>query len=489
MNETGELQTKPLTQGRVGPISSRTEWLILCLLVLAAFFIRFYRLGSFPDTVLADEADNVKSAALILYGHPPDNGFFGVDWTDQPALSAYKEAGFLAIFGFNVMALRLPSAVISALALIPFYWLLRRQLSSLSSFLASILLATDVWFLNFSRSGWNCIDIGFYMLMAMLFLLLALRSIASTVGKPWWAWVNFAACGLFCALGLYGYPAGRGISLAVAVFFPVAVIFYRKQFKRLLLGYVILFVVEAAAFAPEGLYALAHWELFTGRTNVVLIFNDPRFKTDPVGTMLNQLSNNLQGPWNGNVNNTPQYSPGGQPQLDGFTGLLALIGMILTVVDGKTRRRPETWLWWLMLLSGWALTQLTTADTPNGARGIGYMPTLVYFAGVGLEMFVADFGQLAGNRKWPVSSIRLAGALLALVVLVAGYANVRHYVDWQNDPQTRGARYLYITTREFPHWAADLEDRIKRNLDTLNVGVWRAMYPIADVSHPEYTYP
>ena len=140
MNEASDLQTKPLTQGLLGPISVRSELLILVLLVLAAFIIRIVRLGSFPDTVLADEADNAQTSAQILFGHPPDNGFFGLDWTDQPALSAYKEAGFIAFFGFNIMAIRLSSALISALALIPFYLLLRRQFSLISSAIASILL-------------------------------------------------------------------------------------------------------------------------------------------------------------------------------------------------------------------------------------------------------------------------------------------------------------------------------------------------------------
>src|SRR5437867_4358066 len=58
------------------PLPRSLEWLILGLLVLAAFAIRVYHLGSFPDTVLADEADNAQSAVRILYGQPPANGFF-----------------------------------------------------------------------------------------------------------------------------------------------------------------------------------------------------------------------------------------------------------------------------------------------------------------------------------------------------------------------------------------------------------------------------
>ncbi len=469
---------------RAGPLPRSVEWFVLGFLVLAAFAIRVYNLGGFPDTVLADEADNAQSAVRILYNQPPANGFFGLDWTSQPAFSVYKEAAFIAIFGFNITAMRLPSALISALTLIPFYILLRRQLSTVASLLAAILLATDVWYLNFSRSGWNCIDICFYMLMAMLFLVLALGAMTSANGPRWLKWVHFAAAGFFCALGLYGYPAGRAITLAVAAFFPIALLFNRNHWRTLVLGYLLLFAVEALVFAPEGVYVARNWDLFNGRTKVVLIFNSPDYKVDPVGTLLRQLDRNIRGPWDGSVNNTAQYSPVGEPQLDRPTGLLVLVGMMLTIWVGTLRGRPETWLWWLMLLAGWALTQLTTVGTPNGARGIGYMPTLVYFAGVSLEEILVGLGYISTRVGGVLVATRLLVAALVAAIFLAGYANVKHYTDWQNTPHTRLDRYLYITAREFPEWAADIVDRARNNRGISNVGGWRDDHPLQDRADP-----
>src|SRR4051794_28276581 len=127
----------------LGNPARKVEWLVLGLVVLTAFVVRVYDLGSFPDTVLGDEADNAQSAVRILFDETPVNGFFGFDWTAQPAFSVYKEALFFSLFGFNGFAMRLPSAVSSALALIPFYILLRRQFSVLVSLLAAVLLATS----------------------------------------------------------------------------------------------------------------------------------------------------------------------------------------------------------------------------------------------------------------------------------------------------------------------------------------------------------
>jgi hypothetical protein len=78
----------------------------------------------------------------------------------------------------------------------------------------------------------------------------------------------------------------------------------------------------------------------------------------------------------------------------------------------------------------------------------------------------------------------LSVALLAVVVLMVGYINVRHYVDWQNNPKTRVTRYLYVTAREFPEWTEEVIDRIKANRYIINVGMWRDMHPISNIANP-----
>jgi 4-amino-4-deoxy-L-arabinose transferase-like glycosyltransferase len=466
----------------------RLEWLAMGFIVFIALVVRVHQLGVFPDTVLADEADNAQNAVRILYGQHPENGFFGLDWTAQPAFSIYKEAAFIAILGFNVMAMRLPSALISAFALIPFYLLLRRQFSAAPSLFATVRLATNVWYLNFSRSGWNCIDISFYMLMAMLCLVRALDNIESSSDSPRAKWIYFAAAGFFCALGLYGYPSGRAITLAVTLFFPIALLIHRQQYRTLVLGYALLFAVETLLFAPQGINAIRNWEHFNGRTKVVSILNNPDYQADPGGTLLSQLEKNIRGAWDGRVNNTAQYSPVGEPLLDRFTGILTLAGMLLTVILASLRRQPETWLWWLMLLTGWLLIQVLTTNTPNGARGVGYVPTFIYFAGAGLDSLVRLINYVSSKTimqsNWTYVARQFAAALLAGVVLFAGYSNVKHYVDWQTKPHTREERYLYITAREFPQWSAAIIEKARDRANTMNVGQWREAYPVENRADP-----
>jgi 4-amino-4-deoxy-L-arabinose transferase-like glycosyltransferase len=463
------------------------EWLALGLLVVAALALRLYNLGSFPDTLLADEADNAQDSVRILYGQQPANGFFGVDWTSQPAFSIYKGAAFMALFGFTMTAIRLPSALIGALALIPFYLLLRRQLSVTASLLAAALLGTSVWYLNFSRSGWNIVDLCFFMPMAMLFLLRGMDSLAPET-PPHRRGIDFVISGFFCALALYGYPAGRAVVVALGLYLPLALYFYHARACQVLLGYIVLITVTALLFIPQALYALLNWEHFNGRTGVVFLLNNPDYQADPRGTLLHQFSWNLRGPWDGRVNNTPQYSPAGEPQLDRLSGILVLTGMALTLLLARLRRQPETWLWWLMLLSIWFFTQILTANTPNGARGLAYVPALYYFAAAGLDSLVRlihyIFDRLSLSPARAGVFKHAAVLLFVAFVAVGGYANVKHYIDWQSSPQTRQARYLYVTAREFPAWAAAIENLAKTNGSKMNVGQWREVHPIADIADP-----
>jgi hypothetical protein len=324
------------------------------------------------------------------------------------------------------------------------------------------------------------------MLMAMLFLMWAVDATVTNKNLPSLKWKYFAAAGFFCALGLYGYPSGRAITLAVIAFVPIVLLFYRQHYKMLLLGFAVLFVVEATLFAPLGIYIAKKWESFNRRTNVVLVLNSQEYKANPVGTVLQQLNKNIRAPWNGRVNNTPQYTPAREPQLERFTGFLVLMGMVLTFILGSFRGRPETWLWWLMLLAGWTITQILTTNTPNGARGIGYMPAFIFFAGVSLHALQQGISNVL-SRKIPYADYAtkyLAFAILTGLILWIGYLNVAHYVNWQTAPQTREARYLYVTAREFQDWSAKIMELNTNQFQTMNVGQWRELHPIENKGNP-----
>lgn len=450
---------------------ARRELAVLALVFVAALVLRLVNLESFPDTFNPDEADNFQDIMRNLYSAPRPNGFFGFDWKPQPAYSIYLMTAFVWALGPTVTAVRLPSAIISCLALIPFFFLLRRQFSLAASALACVLLSTNLWYLNFSRSGWENVHISLYMLMAMLCLVLALDRLRRGA-RHWPMWLLFLATGFFCALGLYGYFGGRAIVIAAAVFFPIALLFYRRRWKLLLAGFALTGVVAAGLFWPQLSFIIENWQHFNNRSATVVILNSPEYKANPLGTIAAQIVRNVQGPWVGSVNQTPRYTPAGEPQLDIYTGILVLAGIFLTFTWPKLQKRPETWLWWTMLLVSWGLTQVLTGNTPDGARGVGWMPTLLFFAAASFEALIllaGRFGTLAG---------RVAIAISGVAVLLIAGLNVSKYVTWQSDPQTRAARQPYVETRFFPVFAAEVKRKMQENLGGVTAEEWQAIKPL-----------
>ncbi|HEX8229163.1 MAG TPA: glycosyltransferase family 39 protein [Chloroflexia bacterium] len=453
-------------------LTSRRELFFLAAMVFGALALRLFNLGNFPDNFNPDEADNFQDAMQILYGPPKVNGFFGFDWKPQPAFSVYMMSGFVSVFGATVTAMRLPSALLSCLALVPFFLLLRRQFSLVATSLATVLLATSLWYLNFSRSAWENVHVAFYMLAAMFFLALAMDRVKDGA-RQWRGWLYFAASGLFCALGLYGYFAGRAILLAVAVYFPVAAWFYRKQWKVILAGFLLLGSVAVLLFLPQLLFIAQNWDVFNARSSMIFIPNTPRFAASPLGTLWDQVSRNALGPWIGSVNMTGRYTPYGEPQLDVVTGALVLAGLALSLLWSRVRKRPETWLWWIMLLVSWTLTQVLTTRTPDGARGVGWLPTLFFFAACAIEGLLV----LVGRLPIPLQR-QIAVAGLAVGALLVSFGNVAHYVEWQASPNTHFYRQPWIETDRFAYFAAEVKRRTQANATRLSWGEWQEIKPL-----------
>ncbi|MDQ3707092.1 MAG: glycosyltransferase family 39 protein [Chloroflexota bacterium] len=459
---------RPKTQRRF----NRRDLFVLALIVAGALVLRLVNLENFPDNFNPDEADNFQDVMQILYGAPIENGFFGFDWKPQPAFSVYMLSGFVSVLGTTVTAMRLPSAIISCLALVPFYLLLRRQFSTVAAALSTLLLAGNLWYLNFSRSAWENVHIAFYMLSAMLFLMLALDRVKAGP-RQWRVWLYFAISGFFCALGLYGYFGGRAIVLAVAAYFPIALWFYRQQWRTLLAGFALTGAVATLLFMPQLLFILQKWEFFNYRSKTVFLLSSPEFAANPLGTLWSQVSRNALGPWLGSVNQTPRYTPLGEPQLDMVTGALVLNGIFFSLLLAKNRRRPETWLWWVMLLVSWTLTQVLTVQTPDGARGVGWMPALFFFAACMIEGLVV----LVGVLPWrPLQGVAVAG--LAIGALLVGYGNVTHYVEWQDSPDTRFYRQPSVETDRFAYFAAEVKQRMQANVIRVRWDEWQEIKPL-----------
>lgn len=444
--------------------SGRRYPLLLAALLAGALLLRLVALGSFPANLTADEADNLIVIYQILYGRGPT--LFGLDWKPNPVLSLHAAAPFVRLFPDSAFGLRLLSALTSTAALIPLYALYRRSLSAPAALLSLALLSASVWYLNFSRSGWENVHVVLLTACAAWLLTRALE----TAQWRYWAFAGAAA-----ALGLYAYFAGRAILLALLAYAPVALWRYRDRWGRVAAGYALLALVALSLFVPQLPAIRRNPELFNIRAERVSALRaaDTGYfgHEGKLEVLAYQAARNARFFFDGAVlggpsysppeqllqDTRPRYSPFGRPLLDPVTGGLFLAGLVLAL-----RHPLRCGLWWALLLVPWVVTQVLTINTPDAARGIGMLPAIYFFVALALD------------RAWRLLPERRAGrgALVAAILLTAAWTTVS-YVRWAASPETLAAREPAVPLERFGEWSALQIGRARVNQPLLPVSVWK----------------
>lgn len=162
----------------------KRNWQII-LIFLLALGLRVYRLNQFPVGFLWDEAALGYNAYSILKTARDEYGSFlpliFKSFGDyKPGFYVYLTVPFVWLFGLNETAVRLPSALAGALAVLVSYWFLKensdndeknKSNSSLSALTFAFLLAISPWQINFSRGAWELNLMLLEFLLGFFFLL------------------------------------------------------------------------------------------------------------------------------------------------------------------------------------------------------------------------------------------------------------------------------------------------------------------------------
>lgn len=426
----------------------RRELLALGVIALLALAIRVAWLGSIPGNITADEADNLKTIFSIQTRSEP--GFFGLDWKPQPAMSMYLVSGFMQIFGQDIFGMRMASAVLSTLALLPFYALARRVVGPLAALGGAALLASGLWYLNFSRSGWENVHVALYALVAAW---------AFTVARERRQLRWFALAGAACALGLYGYFAGRFIIVALLAYAPVALWQARGYRWRIVAGYAVMTLTALLLFAPQVPAIKEDSGLFNRRTDRVNVFNRPKpyhGEDTNLGILKMQIERNAKGflLFDGEVFTKGRYGPEGKSLYDPITGGLMLGGLAVSLL----LRRQGTSLWWFMLFIPLLGTQIPTTATPDGARALIAAPFMYLYVALALDWLIG-FAARHARR------VALAGAVAGVALLAV--FNVYSYFTWIQSPSALEAREPAVELSDYDAWRRsvieDYTDRAGRH--------------------------
>lgn len=141
-------------------------WLLFGLIMILATFVRFYGVTQFPpspyweEVALGYDAYSILKTGRDHHNNPlPLVAFesFG-DW--KPSLYFYTLVPFIAVFGLNTLAVRLP-AMLSGLTIVVGVGILARYLKSKPTnqdqlqLMAMAVTAVAPWAIQFSRAGWE----------------------------------------------------------------------------------------------------------------------------------------------------------------------------------------------------------------------------------------------------------------------------------------------------------------------------------------------
>jgi 4-amino-4-deoxy-L-arabinose transferase-like glycosyltransferase len=380
-------------------LSARTAYLVAAALTGGVIlFLRFYRLDDAPRDIYPDITILLDYVGDIVTGRWP----FYFNLSTGP-LYHYLIAPLIWILGFNFMAAKIASVIISLCAIGAVY-LLARELNAgpLVVLLAVFLTGVSSWFLIFSRLGNSQILTPLLSALAFYFLarFLARRDRRSLV----------AMC-LTASLGLYVYP--QSFFLVPAVLLVLLYFVVRRQLEPRYFWRSLLLV---AIFALPFAYAVSLTpDNFTrGYIGGKIVGGFSVAKARALG--YNALASLLML----FVRGDPVFrsNPRSLPQLDVLSGFFFLTGL-LYILRRRDARLVAMTVWPYLFLQLPSILVLNyPVEVPSASRSLLITPFVYIITAFGLAWIVDLIGR-------PVPRLLFLAVACALI----GWLNVDHYFN------------------------------------------------------------
>ena len=206
----------------------RREALMVALIVLFAFSLRVYQLG----TAQRFWIDEVHFSNPVLHFDDSDRIELLIPFSSVaafPYIFPYMQRKLVDIFGDNLVGLRMISALFGAGGVFALYLLARELFGVRVAWISAALLAAFPVHLQFSRIGLNNIVDPFLGTMTCYLIVYAWKNPTQARGSLAWA-------GVFLGLTQYFYEGGRFLFPALIAFWLIAmgVMVYLRVGQRLL---------------------------------------------------------------------------------------------------------------------------------------------------------------------------------------------------------------------------------------------------------------
>jgi 4-amino-4-deoxy-L-arabinose transferase-like glycosyltransferase len=147
---------------------------LLILIILLAFFVRAYKIATYPPLNADEAALGYNAYSLLKTGHDEH----GIAWPLHfKSFGDYKPGGyvylampFVALLGLNPLAVRLPNLIFSTLSIFFLYKLIHLiSKNKKLALLSALLLAISPWHIHFSRGAWESSLALSFILMAVYY--------------------------------------------------------------------------------------------------------------------------------------------------------------------------------------------------------------------------------------------------------------------------------------------------------------------------------
>ncbi|MDP3888673.1 MAG: glycosyltransferase family 39 protein [bacterium] len=420
----------------------KRDLIFLVIIILVSVFFRVIGLDKIPTNISGDEVTNLSDVYKIIFGKGISFYSFMGDGS-VAGINFYWSSLFINFFGLEktIFALRFSIATLSILSLIPFYLLLREEVTPRVSFIFTILLSANFVFLNFSRTAWINMGIVFTGLFLILFLEKALK-------ENHLKW--FLLSGFFAGLTLYGYHYGR--IMVLSLFLYLFLLFLKKEKRKIIYfkGVFLTIFVAFLVFLPFLINIFKdHGEAILRRPIAAYAF------PQNINIFQHQVEYTLKGfiLLDGSVVSegieNMRYLPFHNPPVNIFIKILFLAGLVYFVLFERK------FTIWLVVLVSILLTQIASSLPPNFSRGIFYLP-FVYFISAIFFYKIWTYSRCCFPKN---PKIIYLFALFFTGLLF--FYDTNRYFQWMGTEEIYTARQPAIDYKEFPVWQDFQIKRVK----------------------------
>lgn len=417
-------------------------------------FTRFVGLAHVPANIQPDAIDTLRM--YLEHRHNQDFSFFSTNWNGVHIFNQLFIAVPWEVAGESYWGVNLGPAVVSILCSLLLFALLRKTTKSTTiAFATAMLLLLDLWFLNFSRNGWeniaNCLGV-----IALLYCALLPRQNNK---------IRLSVLFVTTIVSPYLYHPGKVIALAALamLFSGLLKIHFEKKKKiqpLLLAGFCIGFCWLPLLLIPG--------RTQLGRIETVSVLNQP----NSMETIKENLVQNIKGfllfdamDWS--VGTNSRYLP-----LDGFVMHPILIFLFLVGVLYMLKKR-----WQIVVLGIFLLMPINvlSRNTPDAARSVHMVPFFYVMIASGMVVIRNGCRRLS---TWKVArkfrfSLLLPRLFLVGVALFCIY-QWQNYWQWIQRPDILQVRQPAVAVDEYDRWLRDTKKQIEETRHSLSLYEWRA---------------